>query len=158
MKPRAETKRRKLEDRAPEWVIGGVSTSSLRNHSIKGYMDAPDSWQPSSEPITPGGPGTRVKLTCALAGSDDPMRCPVCDLLLVHKFRHGRATEPFVLCNVTDASGKWVRRETFHVSCYHAAGSPHGPEGDYRTPCNILGETNTSPSFVKNQLRKRGQP
>lgn len=142
------------EPRAPEWSVGGMSTSSLRRHSIKGYLNSPDSWQPTPEPVTPGGPGTRVKLTCAMPGADDPMRCPCCDILLQHKFRHGRPTELFVLVNVTDQYGRWVRRETWVRDHYVAAGRPHGHEGEFRPPSNVLGDTNTTPSFVKNQLRK----
>lgn len=154
---RPTPKKRDPEERAPEWAIAGVSTSSLRNHSIKGYLNAPDSWRPTPEPITTGGPGTRVRLTCAMPGSDDPMRCPCCDTLLAHKFRHGRPTEPFVLANVTDSAGKWVRRETWITDHYAAAGRPHGHEGEFRPPSNVLGDTNTTPSFVKNQLKKRDE-
>ena len=143
------------ERRAPEWEVGGCSTSSLRNHSIKGYLNAPDSYLPRPEPVTPGGPGTRVRLTCAMPGSDDPMRCPCCDQLLVHKFLHGRPTTLFVLANVHDDTGKWVRRETWIWEHYADAGRPHGDEGEFRAPSNILGDTNTTPSFIKNQLKRR---
>lgn len=151
-----DVKRREPEKRAPEWDVGGCSTSPNRKHSIRGYLDAPDSYQPDIEPVTPGGPGTRVRLTVAMAGGDDPMRCPWCRNLLAHLFRHGRATQPYVLANVTDLSGRWVRRETWCWNHYVDAGRPHGHEGELVAPANILGETNVTAAFVKNQLRKRG--
>jgi len=54
--------------------------------------------------------------------------CPHCGYPVKFKARNPNVPNPDftrVVCNVY-RRGKWNRKETFHVSCYTAAGEPHG--------------------------------
>lgn len=49
--------------------------------------------------------------------------CPVCAERVKYRARH---RDQQVICNVYD-KGRWQRVEQYHLDCYIAADSPHGP-------------------------------
>jgi hypothetical protein len=49
--------------------------------------------------------------------------CPVCGERVKYRARH---RDQQVICNVYE-NGRWQRVEQYHLDCYVAADSPHGP-------------------------------